>query len=1099
MRRKTSCLLVLILLINVLSGLCFNNKMVYAADGVIGFEDEFPQELPFTYEATDIGIENKDAGVIANRLIVDDDNAYVLDVIDSSLIIVEQQLSEYYKREYIIGNKGLIKTLIIYDSDENWFVTYGGGGEAYSGVKAIKNFKGNDDIYSVYDPVTEKYDLIDATECMYYDYDLDDDDDDDGSIYEYDGYRSAIIKKDGKYGLIDLNTLNILYDCIYNSISYRYSGIFSGYNEETGEYFVLSVSGETDGSIGYKDIDYYSEDYGCDEDAEIVYARRENGCVDILNSSGLIISLDDIDNIYSKKFIKTEDGIKLFITADKQIYYSNSYDSGNEIYKEEYDEYHSYYIYKNQVINLNKVYNSQNVIFKNYEGKITIKYGDYENTHYDVYYGLHSQTGTGAYLKYNDCDIYEFVQKDYFIADDNLNKIIEIDGYNYIEYENGTRGEIDKIDNSGIYIDYIYNDGVKTYYLRNSAGDILYESANKMSEIYAGNYVFIDSNFINIGTGDALVGESEYNDYYRENGFLIFENEEKYAVFDEKNGNYSGFVFDEEPHVEVINNGKKYFYVLKDDSFDINSDEVGGDLYDDGFNYLMKIDNCPNVFTDDYMVYIDGRVLYKYDNDFNLIYMFRNKKDLNLHLHGKIFKDIYGEDDVLINNFFYFQKDDKTYVLDFKNDIVIGPFEDTSIVTNGVFLVKDNAKLSVIDNKCNILVYDYEDLDFYFGSFNKFYYSDRLMSGIENGYLVSRNSYHYNYNDLYFYNFNNVVFDEKYDLSNKKITSVKDFLNNKDNIISIKYKTQVQSIGWEKSYVSDGETSGTVGKAKRLEAIRIKLVDDNGNALDSSYGSVEYRTHVQKNGWEKSFVKDDALSGTVGKALRLEAIQIRLTGDIANKYDIYYRVQAEKLGWLGWAKNGEESGSAGYGYRLEAIQIKLVKKGEDAPASENNLKPFYDKNKIPVVAYKTQVQTFGWEKAYVKNGATSGTVGKAKRLEAIQIKISNNKGYSGGIKYKTHVQKLGWQNYVSNGLTSGTVGKGYRLEAIQIELTGDIANYFDVYYRVQAQKFGWMGWAKNGTSAGTSGFGYRLEAIQIQLVHKGTVAPGSTSNCFKKK
>ncbi|SEP63643.1 Uncharacterized conserved protein YjdB, contains Ig-like domain [Lachnospiraceae bacterium RM5] len=316
---------------------------------------------------------------------------------------------------------------------------------------------------------------------------------------------------------------------------------------------------------------------------------------------------------------------------------------------------------------------------------------------------------------------------------------------------------------------------------------------------------------------------------------------------------------------------------------------------------------------------------------------------------------------------------------------------------------------------------------------------------------------------------------------------------------SIQYKTQVQSIGWEKSYVSDGKTSGTVGKAKRLEAIRIKLVDESGNTLDSSYGSVEYRTHVQKNGWEKSFVKDDALSGTVGKALRLEAIQIRLTGDIANNYDVYYRVQAEKLGWLGWAKNGEESGSAGYGYRLEAIQIKLVKKGETAPDSENNLKPFYDKTKIPVVSYKTQVQTYGWEKAFVSNGATSGTVGKAKRLEAIQIKISNNKGYSGGIKYKTHVQKLGWQNYVSDGFTSGTVGKGYRLEAIQIELTGDIVNYFDVYYRVQAQKFGWLGWAKNGISAGTAGYGYRLEAIQIQLVHKGTAAPGSTSNCFKKK
>ena len=43
---------------------------------------------------------------------------------------------------------------------------------------------------------------------------------------------------------------------------------------------------------------------------------------------------------------------------------------------------------------------------------------------------------------------------------------------------------------------------------------------------------------------------------------------------------------------------------------------------------------------------------------------------------------------------------------------------------------------------------------------------------------------------------------------------------------NIKYKVQIQSIGWEKNYVDDGELSGTVGKAKRLEAIRIKLVDN---------------------------------------------------------------------------------------------------------------------------------------------------------------------------------------------------------------------------------------------------------------------------------
>ena len=75
------------------------------------------------------------------------------------------------------------------------------------------------------------------------------------------------------------------------------------------------------------------------------------------------------------------------------------------------------------------------------------------------------------------------------------------------------------------------------------------------------------------------------------------------------------------------------------------------------------------------------------------------------------------------------------------------------------------------------------------------------------------------------------------------------------------------------------------------------------------------------------------MSGTSGRALRLEGIRIRLTGEIAKYYDVYYRVHCQNIGWMGWAKNGQDAGSAGYAYRLEGIQIVLVPKGEKAPAA----------------------------------------------------------------------------------------------------------------------------------------------------------------------
>jgi len=116
-----------------------------------------------------------------------------------------------------------------------------------------------------------------------------------------------------------------------------------------------------------------------------------------------------------------------------------------------------------------------------------------------------------------------------------------------------------------------------------------------------------------------------------------------------------------------------------------------------------------------------------------------------------------------------------------------------------------------------------------------------------------------------------------------------------------------------------------VGQAKRLEGINIDL---KNMPYD---GGIEYRTHVQNIGWQ-DYVGTNVFSGTSGQSLRLEAIQIRLTGELADHYDVYYQVHAENYGWLAMAKNDEQSGTAGYAYRLEGIRILLVPKGSAAPA-----------------------------------------------------------------------------------------------------------------------------------------------------------------------
>lgn len=305
---------------------------------------------------------------------------------------------------------------------------------------------------------------------------------------------------------------------------------------------------------------------------------------------------------------------------------------------------------------------------------------------------------------------------------------------------------------------------------------------------------------------------------------------------------------------------------------------------------------------------------------------------------------------------------------------------------------------------------------------------------------------------------------------------------------AIYYQVHCQDYGWEvkseeeadlTKWKSNGADSGTVGKSKRLEGIRIQLPEGVS-------GSVEYRTHIQNTGWETKWKKDGEVSGTSGKSLRLEAIQVKLTGKVADNYDVYYCVHAQNVGWLNWAKNGEEAGTAGYGYRLEAIKIMLVPKGEKAPAKVGDSDKAMEAR---LVGYQTHVQDFGTQ-AYVYDGAVAGTSGQAKRMESIRINLPSTMASEGKIEYRSHVQNIGWEkDWKQTNQLSGTTGKSLRLEAIQMKLSGDIAKEYDVYYRVHAQNFGWLGWAKNGEEAGTAGYSYRLEAIQVVMVPKGTENP----------
>ena len=105
----------------------------------------------------------------------------------------------------------------------------------------------------------------------------------------------------------------------------------------------------------------------------------------------------------------------------------------------------------------------------------------------------------------------------------------------------------------------------------------------------------------------------------------------------------------------------------------------------------------------------------------------------------------------------------------------------------------------------------------------------------------------------------------------------------------VQYRSHLQTYGWQ-NWKNDGDISGTTGKAKRLESLKLELKNKDYT------GGICYNAHVQTIGWQAdpnksaTWKKDGEFCGTTGNAKRLEAIQIELYGEMAEHYDIYYRV-----------------------------------------------------------------------------------------------------------------------------------------------------------------------------------------------------------------
>jgi len=177
---------------------------------------------------------------------------------------------------------------------------------------------------------------------------------------------------------------------------------------------------------------------------------------------------------------------------------------------------------------------------------------------------------------------------------------------------------------------------------------------------------------------------------------------------------------------------------------------------------------------------------------------------------------------------------------------------------------------------------------------------------------------------------------------------------------TLNYQAHQQNIGWQ-SGVSDGNTAGVTGRGLRLEALKA--------SISSPWtGSIVYQSHLQNVGWQ-SETQDNGISGTQGSGLRVEAIRMRLTGDLANHYDVAYQVHVQNYGWLNWAKNGNLAGTTNMGLRIEAIRIKLIPKGENI--SNGTYTPFITSTANQIIANDGGVTYYTQKGDDFSNNATT--------------------------------------------------------------------------------------------------------------------------------
>ncbi|MDO4622071.1 MAG: hypothetical protein Q4B22_03885 [Eubacteriales bacterium] len=209
-------------------------------------------------------------------------------------------------------------------------------------------------------------------------------------------------------------------------------------------------------------------------------------------------------------------------------------------------------------------------------------------------------------------------------------------------------------------------------------------------------------------------------------------------------------------------------------------------------------------------------------------------------------------------------------------------------------------------------------------------------------------------------------------------------------------KTYIRGDGWEE-YAIAGLTMGDIVGVNGIESFLLQW-EQNPSSLN---GELEYCAYYRDSGWNSDWNQTGEICGTEGNGRNIEAVRIRLTGELERFFDINYRVYSKRFGWLGWTSNGEPAGTSDGVSYLSGMQVFLSVKDSrlrDSDTSAFNVQRDLYWSVASIPETEEIVGFGGYELGSVRRSQLEKAIGELKNYKCGFVMIDTQTGK--GVAYQ---------------------------------------------------------------------------------------------------